>query len=68
MWISRAGCEGLDVASHACSKLKDSGVEFGPKMCLSHFWVRGGTIFCPVCCREALVLTQLVLSPCRSGQ
>lgn len=47
MWTSpvyRAGSVGVDVASQACSKLEGSGVEFGPKTGLSHFWVRGGVI------------------------
>ena len=34
MWtspVSRAGCVEVDVASQACSKLKGSVLEFGPK-------------------------------------
>lgn len=55
MWTSpvyRAGSVGVDVASQACSKLEGSGVEFGPKTGLSHFWVRGGVI-CQVWGRQA---------------
>lgn len=44
---------GIGVASQACSKLEGSGIEFGPKTGLSHFWVRGGVIFCPAWCRQA---------------